>query len=775
MKLQYVLPVISVQKCKHCGLDYRGSGVFCCSGCETVYSLLKKMNLDEFYSIQKKSPKIGAGLPIRAPSGKDFSYLSELNAEELSFFLEGIHCLSCLWLLERLPEILPGVVSSKLNIGSSILKVKVDSKKITLKAVAEFLDHIGYPPNPIEGNTTDLRRKENQTLLLRIGVAAVCAGNIMLLSISQYAGLTGVGAIAFSWISFFLTLPVMLFSATPFFQTSIHSIRSKRISIDVPIALALIAGSIVSILNLLRGETHVYFDSLAMLVLLLLSSRFLLRRMQEALLQQSPLLSYIKSDYVLKKTAAGFLKTSLEKIQPGDILSIDPGEQIPVDGKLLSPSTHTDLKFISGESKPILRRYGDLLLAGTTNISSPIMLETTSIKENTRLGQILSRVHEESILRTPLTELTDKIAKFFTYAVSFGALSIFLYFLPTNPEEGARRALALIIVACPCVLAFAAPFVGVLSLRNLSKAGIFVKKISAIEALEPIKNIVFDKTGTITKGDFHVKSWISDSHDEQQLKSCILSLEEKSHHPVAKAIVRYILNKNPKLNSKIISQYREILGVGVEGWIDNTHYEIKKIESSSDENQVGVYKNNSLVARITLGDSAREDSKEVIAWLNNNNYQTLMLSGDSQAATNKIAEEVGIKIAIGDLTPEEKMERIKSLSNSVMIGDGANDAIALAAANVSIAVEGGMDVSLKSSDIYFAQPGLKPFIKLTHTAQKYKKILWQNLLISGLYNFIGAFLALSGHIQPLTAAILMPMSSLTVFSIILIQFRGEAP
>ncbi|NUM88835.1 MAG: heavy metal translocating P-type ATPase metal-binding domain-containing protein, partial [Bdellovibrionales bacterium] len=271
---------MSAASCLHCGTSFEGVSAFCCNGCQSVHGILEARGLTHYYELRKNSPRVGIARPVTG-TRRDFRFLRDVTGTTLRFWLEGVHCLSCLWLLEKLPDLVPGVEHSRLNLGSSVLEVKV-LPGTSFEKVAGALEELGYPPHPVAHDPSSLQKKENRSLLIRLGVAGAAAGNIMLLAISQYGGATGAWGRTFGWIGALLSLPVLFYCATPFYTSSWRALRHGRISIDLPIVAAVWAAALVSFWNLLAGREEVYFDSLSTLVFLLLGSRYLLRRIQQS-------------------------------------------------------------------------------------------------------------------------------------------------------------------------------------------------------------------------------------------------------------------------------------------------------------------------------------------------------------------------------------------------------------------------------------------------------------------------------------------------------------
>ena len=741
---------------------------FCCEGCLTVYQAIQNKGLGEYYSIKSDA----AAFKRRAPAENSSSSFSYLNDQEflseyswtlagnqiMEFYLEGIHCLACLWLIEKLPEFVPGVDSSKLDLDRSVVTVVIRENGSFSKAATE-LSKLGYKPHPIRKNqtTNDLKRKEERNWLIRIGIAGAASGNIMLYAVSNYGGASGGFAELFNTISVIFAIPVFLYSAFPFYQNAWNAIRNKTLSIDIPISMSLIVGAIMGIYNLMVGIPDNYFDSLSALVFLLLLSRYFLHKIQERGLDASDLHYFYQSDSVLiqdLKCADGYREIHPRFIKKDDIVKVRALEIIPGDGEILEGHSHINNSLLTGESLPFLVSEGDRVFSGTQNLDQEILIRITKPLEESRLGQILKNVENGWSHRSEIIKLTNKISKYFTFTVMALSVVLFFYLFQTHSlKEALEGAITLMIVTCPCALALAVPLTFTRSLSMASKVGIIIKSDEVIERLAKVRHIFIDKTGTITFGKVKVSKLEQTGPSLNNLYSVIYGLEKKTRHPVGMALYDYAKKHNPE--ELQVLNFMEILGRGVSGTIGNIQYEI---------NHEGVFESNKLIARFEVADTVREDSKEALKRLMLSGYQVHMLSGDRREVALNIARKVQLDHSFvhAELTPESKSEMIRLNNSSMMIGDGANDAMALSQASVGVAVMGAMDISLRAADVYLSTPGLNPVVQLMTLSRETMKVIRRNLVLSLLYNSTSVVLAFCGLISPLAAAIIMPLSSLTV-------------
>jgi len=760
---------------------------FCCQGCAMVYQILQSQGLGRYYDLQGQSPWIRSS-QAASPSSENYAYLedpdflkdyAEAGAGCMEFYLEGVHCAACLWLVEKLPEHAAGVESAELDLGKSVAKVRLKPGGSFAQA-AETLASWGYKPHALrqDGEAERLKRRENRSLLTRLGVAAACTGNLMLMSVSLYGGAKGGPARLFEWISFLIFLPVLFYSAVPFYQSCLSSWRTRQLSIDVPVMLAVLVGSLTSIVNLLRGSDLIYFDSLSALVFLLLVSRYLLRRIQQGILNSSHLLHFLAPSVAKRWNAAtgAFEESAALRLKVGDLVLVEENEAIPADGLIRKGRSAINQALLNGESLPLEAGPGDAAYAGTVNLSAPLEIEVTATGNASRLGKILREIESGHLKKASIVQFADRLSKWFVGGVLGAAALVLLYFASQGQiESGLSRALALIIVTCPCTLAFATPLALSLSLENAARKGVLIKGADILEKLTQSDAILLDKTGTLTEGRLDLLQWLELSDSKVPLQQIACALESKSRHPIAQALKRHFQTECAGLAPLRIENLRETLGRGVEGEYQGHAYEIRAIQFEAPKalshtprphTRVGLWRDGQLVAQALLGDSLRNDAKPSLAKLQALGLRPFILSGDNSEAVRRIGEDLRIPCfrQWANVSPEGKLAILRGFPKGVMVGDGANDAMALSSAFVGVAVQGSMEVSLRAADVYLSQAGLQALVETFEASRETLRVVKRNFAFSLFYNLVGGTAAILGFVHPLVAAVLMPISSLSVLS-----------
>lgn len=744
--------------CAYCG-TWTTNNAYCCNACEV---------LDGKFAYPPES------------EASEFSYLDQENFKsryklqngnfDYVLYVEGLQCASCIHLLEKIPDFDLSVVEARVDYSQSRLALRVSSD-FSLANISALLKSWGYGPHFLENNESSmsLQEDENKKLLKKLAVTGACAGNIMLFVIPVYSGLDGSWKTAFNWMSFFIFLPILLYSGTSFYKGAWNSLRYKTINVDLPITVALLSGFIMSTYNLVLGLDAIYFDSTAGFLFLILASRYYLKISQQKFQKSTLIQDLIKSGRFTKIWGSQEKIITLGEIKKGDVIKLIAGDIVPVDGFLLG-SALFDVAVLNGE--PLPRKFDSKMFiqAGSRLLSKTAKVVVSIDPQKSHLALLLKELQDGSWKKTEFVGLTDKLSQWLILTVFSLAIVFFVFYFRVDTQEAFNRSLALIVLACPCALAFGTPLAFNMALLSAQKKGILIKSSSVFEKIPKIKNIFFDKTGTLTEIDLHLLSSYPNAINFK-LKSVIISLEQQSYHPIAFSLRKAWSDITPIS----VENLEEHLGKGVSGKIFGNFYELFQCENSNDESKIRIElrENGVAMCRLTFESRLLSDCPALIAQIKNIGKTCFLLSGDSNASAKKIGElcKIDLENSWGSLSGSQKRDFVQGFKDTCMIGDGTNDSLALQTADVGIAVKGSTYASLKAADIYFTRSGLSPLLDLFELAHKTKIVLIRNISFSLAYNVIGGALALSGFVNPWVAAILMPISSVLIIASTLWGFR----
>jgi P-type Cu2+ transporter len=788
--------------CAHCGLPataaeaatrHDDARVFCCDACATAWTILQARGLDAYHRFpeRRNTPVQRSGRRFAEFDHERFQsrYVTH-NARgqaQTTLALEGVHCASCVWLVERVPLLLDGVISAELNVRQSRADVVWDPAQTSLSAIAQMLDTLGYTPHPYRGaDRRALRQREERAMLVRIGIAGAIATNVMLAAIALYAGefnpMDGATLALFRWISLALTLVSIAFPGRVFFTSALAGLRTRTVHMDVPIALALGAGTIRGAINTVHGTGPIYFDGVCLLILLLLTGRYLQARGQRAATDATEqLFALTPATARVVLADASVSDVPADSLAVGDTVLVHPGETVPADGTVLAGRSHVNRAILSGEATEVHVREGDRVFAGTLNTSSPLRIIVEASGDETRIARIMAQIDESNRRRAPIVLLADRIAAWVVGVVLVLAAITFALWYRRDATAAWDHTIALLIVTCPCALAMATPLAMTAAVGRAARGGIFIKGGDTLEALTRPGVLVLDKTGTLTTGVTSLVSWTGDA----SVQPLVLALEATSTHPIAAGFRRAW----PTVRSGATADVSHTIGGGMIGTVNGHTVAVgspafvsQHAQGPADTWSRGTPTGNTLVhvavdgrvvAAATFADAIRPDTAAALAELRTRGWRTVLLSGDNAGASQRVGRALGFAEAdiIADATPEGKAERVRALVDAqrtqrggsvVMVGDGVNDAVAIAAATVGIGVHGGAEASLATADVALTTPGLRPLVALETGARRALRVIRMNIGWAFAYNTVGVALAMSGVITPLIAAIMMPASSLTV-------------
>ena len=806
--------------CTHCGLAvppalYRAGDEhqFCCAGCRAIFTTLSSHGLAAYYALRDAAGATGRRADDAAAGGKFAAfddpafrqkYVTELEDGRAScdLLLEGVTCAACVWLVEKLPKLCPGVTEARLSLRDRTARITwregAGDGEAQLSDVARAVTRLGYTPHPPRASEREaMARREERRRLIDIGVAAVCAGNGMLLAFAIYAGELQAGMRPteyrlFLWLSAFFGVIALAWPGRAFFRGAMAAIRTRTANLDLPIAVALLIGGVAGLVNTVLGRGEIYFDSLNVLVFLLLVGRFIQHRQHRRAAEAVGLMASLVPAACRKVEADGTVReVPVESLVEGDVAEVLPGEVVPADGEVVGVAgegTAFDQALLTGESEPVNARAGSPAWAGSRNVVSAVRVRVARAGAETRVGRLMRDVERAVEGKAPVVQFADRVAGVFVVAmVVLAAGTLAAWSLLGTVGAGIDHAVALLIVACPCALGLATPLTLSVALGRQARRSVLVKGGAAIELLSRGGRLVLDKTGTLTEGRVELAAWEGD----EALRSLVALAERQSGHHLGKAVVRAWADLEAPADRRaelarggvtekgdggLVARFgAHRLHVGSVGWAGRNGVTIGDVlraalDGYAERGYTPVVAAWDGEARLALafGDRDRPDAAAAVARLKRAGWTLNVLSGDVEPVVKATARRLGIDPAraAGGVTPEGKLARIRALTAGggrvVMVGDGVNDAGALAAAGVGIAVAGGAEASLAAADVYVARPGLMPLVELIEDARRTMRAVRRNLCVSLCYNALGVTLAMTGHISPLAAAVVMPASSVTV-------------
>ncbi len=770
--------------CYHCGETYAISNVkydekdFCCDGCKLVYELLNENNLCTYYTLNT-NPGISISNKFNL---ERYSYLDnedvanklvhfkEADQSHIVFYIPKMHCSSCIWLLENLFKINAYIINSSVNFLKKEVKIVFNHQKIKLSEIVQLLTNIGYEPLISLNDLEEKKQKaSNKNAIIKIGVAGFCFGNIMMLSFPEYFSMgnyfnqSGLKSF-FGFLNLSLSLPVFLFSASEFFTSAWKGIQQRFLNIDLPIAFAIVVTFTRSLYEILTGTGVGYLDSMAGIVFFMLLGRFFQNITYETLSFDRDYKSYFPISVSLIKNKKE-TSVPVAELKPSDIIVIRNNELVPADSILKSAETFIDYSFVTGESRPVKKVFGELIYAGGRQFQGAIQLEILKVVSQSYLTSLWNKDSRTQKEEAEKGNFITQVSKYFTIVLFSIAASAFLYwFLNSDIHKALNALTAVLIVACPCALLLSATFTNGNMLRVFGRNKFYIKNATVIERLAAIDSIVFDKTGTITSGSSVSFIGKKLSNADLEIASALAS---NSSHPLSRKIHdQYSLNTNCT-----ISSFEEIPGQGIKGFVNGrfaimgSEYFVtgKRTIVNNDSSKVFFALDGLVFGYFSIGSSYRKGLLETANTLKEN-YQLSLLSGDNDA------EKENLKPIFSDAMyfnqrPEDKSSFIKSLQtnhNVLMLGDGLNDAGALLQSNVGIAVSDDTNNFSPSCDAILDGSSFEKLKTFLDFARNGKKIIIASFIMSVVYNIIGLSFAVQGSLSPVIAAILMPVSSISI-------------
>jgi P-type Cu2+ transporter len=778
--------------CRHCGAPAPAGSSFCCNGCEAAYDLVAGLGLDAYYRRRTIDPRQPLPKPDDDTPIVDYAFYARDRGDgvhSLSMLVEGLHCAACVWLIESVLARQPGIVSARINMTTRRLQMAWRASETTPERLAETVRRLGYRLIPFDARCLGQSgARDEQELLRAMAVAGFAAGNVMLLSVSIWAGQAeGMGPATrtfLHWMSALVALPAIAYAGRPFFRGAWAALCAAHVTMDVPIALGVLLAAAMSLHETIAGAEHAYFDAAVSLLFFLLIGRYLDRRARgRARSAAEHLLGLFATAVTVVDRDGSKRILPPVRVQPGMHVLAAMGERIGVDGRVIAGESSVDTSLIDGESTPKPTGLGTLVFAGTLNVGAPLTIEVTATGDDTLLAEITRQVELAEQQRDRYVVLADRVAKLYAPFVHSAALVTFALWwgaLGAMWQAALLNAIAVLIITCPCALGLAVPVVQVIASGRLLRGGILLKSPSALERLSEIDTIVFDKTGTLTEGrpDLLNRAMIDDDALHEAA-----SLAAASRHPLARALVRAC--EADGIPASTSGDVREIAGRGLErttpvgpirlgsrafcGIADDTNTTTTANAGGTDTDlapELWLTRPAAPPVRFAFADALRVDAAEVIGRLAARGYRLALLSGDRAPLVESIAKHLHIAEWHAALRPQQKVERLASLAGdgrgTLMVGDGLNDAPALAAAHASMSPSSAIDVSQTAADLVFQGSRLAPVEDALWIALRARSLVRQNLALSFGYNLFAVPLAIAGQVTPLLAAVLMSTSSILV-------------
>jgi Cu+-exporting ATPase len=784
--------IMDTQHCFHCGLDSNKAEeiifdekIFCCTGCKTVYEIFSSNDLTSYYDFEK-SP----GATPQDRNGK-FDFLDNdsivsklLEFEEnstaiISLNIPHIHCSSCIWILENLQRLQKGISSSVVNFPEKKVRISYDPQTVSLGKIVHLLSSIGYEPYISLENYETGKKNIDRSLTYKLGVAFFCFGNIMLLSFPEYFEVNEFWLDTykpfFRGLIFILSLPAFLYSAAEYYVSAYKSIKSKMLNIDIPIALGIIVMFVRSTIDITFGYGSGFFDSLTGLIFFMLLGKMFQIKSYSFLSFERDFKSYFPIAITRINSDSSEESVPVYDIEKGNRLLIRNQELIPVDGILISEKAAIDYSFVTGEAIPMTKKSGDKIFAGGKQIGKVIEMEVLYAVSQSYLTQLWSNDVFQKRVEQRHKSITDTISRYFTPVLLLIAFTAFGYWIFMDANTAFNVFTAILIVACPCALALTAPFTMGNVLRILGKQKFYLKNALVIEQLAKVDTIVFDKTGTITITKTAKIAYQGKSLSTDNLLN-IKTVLRASNHPLSRMLYDFL----PEMKSVVVTEFEEITGKGIRAKVGGMEVVIGSAVFAGSlekyaalQTAVHISINSVYYGKYVFNNQYREGLENLFKSLKKE-YQIKVLSGDNQGEKSALEQllPAGTEL-IFNQKPEQKLAFIKQLQeqgrNVMMVGDGLNDAGALAQSNIGISISENVNVFSPACDGILEANEFQKLDYFMRLSKKAMTTIRMSFGLSLLYNIIGLSFAITGHLEPLVAAIIMPLSTITIVSFVTIM------
>jgi Cu+-exporting ATPase len=785
-----------IHKCYHCGDDCKPTDIeahnkhFCCNGCKTVYEIFSENNLGCYYDLENSPGKTPPELLGKYNFLEKEDIVEKLvefndgNTQIVNLYIPHIHCSSCIWILENLNKLNKFISNSQVNFPKKTVQVQYNSEKTNLKAVVNLLTSIGYEPYISLEDMDKPEKKIDRSLIYKIGIAGFAFGNVMFLSFPEYFEVSEYWLDQFKpvfrWLMFAFSLPVVFYSGQDYFKSAFKILKTGSLNIDIPIALGIATLFIRSTVEILFDLGTGFFDSLTGLVFFLLLGKFVQQKTYNYLSFERDYKSYFPIA-VTKIEDGKETNIQVSEIKAGDKLLIRNAELIPVDGILMNGQAKIDYSFVTGEEKPVSKTSGDKIYAGGKQVGSSIEMTADKSVEQSYLTQLWS--NEAFTKQKPETyrTLLDKISKHFTIVVLAIAVISTVTWLFIDSRMALNVFTAILIIACPCAIALATPFTMGNLLRLFGQKGFYLKDVKSLEQLTDIQHIIFDKTGTLTKNE---KAEIVFEGDEitKEDVGLLKNTLKNSNHPLSRQLYDYLQSQD----IMTIDDYEEYVGKGIQAKINHNNVKLGSSsfveapqQAEGYETAVHYSHNDDYKGKFVFKTSYREGVQDLFHNLKHA-YKLAVLSGDNTGEKEFLERFLPAETPLYfNQKPEDKLNYIRTYQNAntkvAMIGDGLNDAGALKQSDLGIAISENINVFSPACDAILDAKKLSHLPEFINAAKQGIKTIKMSFVLSFIYNIVGLYFAITGQLEPVIAAILMPLSSISIvgFTTLMTHFIGK--
>jgi heavy metal translocating P-type ATPase len=773
---------------------------FCCAGCQQVYLLLfesRMLNGDfkesELYLTASRLGIIGKPDDEQPPNESLLKKtLSDTDVKELVLHVDGMWCSSCSWLIEKVVGNEKGIVIARVNFASDTAKICYRPEQISPIEIMRTIDKLGYKTSDRDEFSQD-QSIEKKSLLLRMGIALFLMMNIMSFSYVFYIGyFEEVASQIKSLIPFILLLfsiPAVFWCGLPIYRRAYSSLINKAPTMELLFSIGILSAFLYSVYAIITGHEHFYFDTASSLVALLLVGKFFEQSAKQKVTENIHRLYQMMPKKVRLKLPTDERLVSIEKLKPGDRFVVKSGEKIPADGIVVSGRAMIDESLITGESKPIEKQAGSKVIASSLNMNGILEVEAVNVGKETILSSIIQLVDRAISSKSPIERIVDRIARVFIPSIvvlSF-ITALFVGLTGGDIEESILRGITVLVIACPCALGMATPLAITAGIGYAAKRGILIRDSAAIQLASKTGCVVFDKTGTLTEGKFLFNTIIFPDTNINHTSALRLigSLEQVSSHPIANAIIQVCREKNISLLEPFNVELFD--GMGIKGKVDGKEVVVgneefvrqagfsidsqrrKLIERFAEEGLTVIFfgiEGEIQSGTIVLGDSLKSTTHDAVDSIKKSDIDVMLLSGDSHRTTTALAQKANIYKYRGEAIPSDKIDTIRQIQQTgitvMMVGDGVNDAPALAQADIGIAIGDGTSLAVEAASVNLMRDDLTLIGESIEVSKRTIRTVKQNLIWAFLYNGVGIVLAITGLLNPLIAAIAMLVSSLTV-------------